>query len=346
MSKLPVRPTVKDVAKKANVSPMTVSLALRNSPRISGTTRNNIHHIAREMGYQPNITARSLRGARTHMVACLLPSKNSDHFGPIFDGIQAYFDTFDYYAMMALTGDSAERTSKLLDHCVGTFDGIILNPVADLHANEYFFERFKQVARPFLVVGPFVDYDVDCVVNDEEEGVAEIIRWFVRNGHKRIAWVSGTPYRVDEVRLKGYKKVLGDNNLEISDDLIHISTEYWGAEAGYLGTKRLLRKHSDFTAIFADADYTAIGVYRALFEAGLRVPDDVSVIGYGNTKSCLHMEPPLSSVEQAPGQLGLEIAKLMIRRLQGDVSDFPKQVLVPTSLIIRESCLRANVKDD
>lgn len=330
------RVTVKDVAAKANVSAMTVSLALRKSPRISEATAQRVVKVAHEMGYRPSLSARALRNGQTHMVGCLLPFKNPDFWGKIYDGFSSQLDNHDYHALLATTQERVGKIEKMLDHCAAVFDGVMLIPVADMHANEHFIERLKQLNIPFVVIGPFKDYDVDCVTNDDLAGTSNTITWLIEQGHKNIAWVGGKLYRVGQVRLKGFKDALAKAKLDNSR--VYIAKEYWGQEAGYLGTKSLLRKNKDTTVIVADSDAAAQGAYQAISEEHLNIPEEISVIGHSNSTLCTQLQPPLTSIEQSPEELGKAAARLLMERINKEGISENQEILLPTSLIIRQSC--------
>ena len=331
------RVTIKTIAEKANVTPMTVSLALRNSPKISETTKKHINSMAQRLGYRPSQWARALRSQKTQMVALLLPNKVPQFFGKMYETLQESLVPHDYQPMLAITHSSAKQTGKLIDRCIDAFDAIVICPVADVHANEYFIDKLKSQHKPFIVLGPFSYENVDCIINDEVKSSSSVVNWFITHGHKKIGFVSGYFYEVDKLRFEGYKKALIEAGIGVDENLISISQNYWGEEAGYLGAKSLLKRAPDITAIFANVDITAVGVYRAIREAELRIPDDISVFGYADLEEAQKLNPTLSSVNQHPEIFGREIARLLMRRLQKDLSDYPAEILIPTSLIIRDS---------
>jgi len=330
------RVTIKDVASAAGVSNMTVSLALRGSRRIASATRQKVHQAASELGYRPSQAARALRTNRTHMVVCLLPNRVPCFFGAEFEGIQSQLDSHDYHAMLTLTNNSVETTTKILERCGYSFDGIIFTPVADMLANEHFIEVMKASGKPFVVVGPFADYGVDCVVNDEVQAGLNIMDYLIRLGHRRIGMVTGIRYRVFEKRMEGFRKAFETHGMTFDESLVVSSTVY-GPEAGYLGMKQLLRRSSQVTAVCVDEDLTATGVYRALAEAGLRVPEDVSVFGYDMDDVGMTVDPPLTTVNQHPWEIGKAAARLMMERLSGSTNSGPEEILIPTELVIRGS---------
>jgi LacI family transcriptional regulator len=315
---------------------MTVSRALSGRGRISDSTRERIFHAVDQLGYRASHTARALRTRRTMMVACLLPNEIGDFFGAIHQAIDTYLREWDYEVMLSLTRGNFRRVTQTIERSVDLFDGFVLIPVDDDEVNQICLERIRNAGKPVVVMGPFHDLGVDCVDNDDAETSREIAEFLIRKGHRKIGYTSGSVYRVVGQRIDGFRQAMADRNLAVEEGQVQ-SGAVDGPTSGYLGAGALLDRHPDVTAIMTDNDETAAGVYRALAERGLKIPEDISVFGFANSTTGAHLVPPVSTVEQFSARLGTSAAHLLAERLSGKRTGPPTRSLVSAKLIHRES---------
>ena len=330
------RVTISDIAAAVGVSPMTVSRALSGKGRVADRTRDRIVRAAERMGYRASHAARALRTRRTMTVACLLPNEVTDFFGAMHQAIDTHLSEWDYDVMLSLTQGNVEKVTRTVERSVDLFDGFILSPVDDDDVNQLCLERIRRAGKPVVVTGPFSDLGVDCVDNDDAAVSEEIAGFLVETGHRRIGYASGPVYRVVAQRIDGFRRALNARGLAIEEGQVQ-STAIDGPGAGYAGAGALLDRHPDVTAIMTDNDETAAGVYQALAEHGLTVPDDISVFGFANSMTGAHLAPPVSTVEQFPARLGATAAQLLAERLAGARAGPAVTSLVPAKLIHRGS---------
>jgi DNA-binding LacI/PurR family transcriptional regulator len=306
-------PTLETVAAKAGVSRSLVSLVLRDSPRVSAASREAVLRAAAELGYRPNTAARRLVERRSRMVGVLLNDIRQPWFADMLDGL-----TPALYAggKHMLLGDGAiDRV--LGDTLIWSFldmgvDGLVL-------AGSFPFasEAVMDVARrvPTIVVGG-LDFDlphVDVLANDNQRGTEIAVRHLIELGHTRIAHIAGTPGRVGAVRREAYEDVMRAAGLAG-----HIAVEPgdMSEEGGFRATVRLLSRPTRPTAIFAANDSSCVGALSAATEMGVRVPDDLSLVGFDNSALARLRALWLTSVDGAAQDMGRQAGRMLLARIE------------------------------
>jgi DNA-binding LacI/PurR family transcriptional regulator len=304
------RPTLEDVAAKAGVSRALVSLALNDSPRVAAASKELILRAAADIGYRPNLAARNLASHRTGTVGVLLNDLHNPFYADVYDGLAAAADDADFKLLLT-TGrnqstDERAAINSMIEHRV---DGVILVgprvPTAEISA--------VAKALPTVLIGRTVrDAAVDCVTNHEAEGARIAVEHLVSLGHKTIVHIDGGGGAGAAARRAGFE--WAGQSLGVHTEVV--SGEYTEA-AGVLGARRLLRRRSLPTAVFGANDLVAIGALDAFLDAGLRVPEDVSVLGYDNSAIARMSRVSLSSIDQSTERLGGVAIDLLRTRLAG-----------------------------
>jgi DNA-binding LacI/PurR family transcriptional regulator len=329
--------TLKLVAEKVHLSPGTISAVLNNSPsakHIPETTRNRIFAAARELKYKPNLMARSLRNKRTFTIA-VIPTDISDGYGgQVIAGIEEYARQKDYFFITGIHHHDPQlfqRYSELL--LERGAEGVI---TIDLNLPH-------NMPVPVVAVsGHRQEENATNVILDQRLGVKLALDHLVSLGHRKIAVMIGNPDSADAAQRWGaVSEIARDLGVPIRPELtVQLAGEESGPALGYPYAKMLLERKQPFTALFAYNDASAIGAIRALREAGLRVPEDVSVVGFDDIQAAMFHSPSLTTVRQPLQQMGEIAAKVLLDRLEGK-EDWPKQIAVKPELVVRESTTKA-----
>src|SRR5687767_935278 len=339
--------TLEQLAKVAGVSVSTVSRALNKSEHaVNEETRNRILTLAKQLGYRPNMVARSLKTDRTHTIGIIIDDIASPFGSAITRGIQDHLKEYGYFSVL-INGDwnPEVETQAVHDLISRSIDGIIFveswlreaNPTLDLANKLYVF-----VHRLFGGVHH------NSVGVDEYYGAQLAIRHLAKLGHRRIAYINGPRgWYAAEQRLIGYRETLSEYGIPFDPELVLEGN--WEVQSAYPAARRLLELPERPTAIFAANDLMALGAIYAIQEAGLRVPEDIAVVGYDDREIASLSRPTLTTVHMPCYEMGQASTKLLLRLLeeQRESSDSPKLLDVPESaeaikiqgqLIVRESC--------
>ena len=331
--------TLKQVAQRVQLSPGTVSAVLNDSPsakHIPETTRNRIITAARELKYRPNFMARSLRNKRTYTIG-VIPTDISDGYsGQVIAGIEDYVRQKDYFFITGIHHHDLDLFNKysrlLLERGA---EGII---TVDLNLQH-------SIALPVVAVaGHRQEEGATNVVMDQRLAAQLALDHLVSLGHRDIAVMIGHPESADAVdRWKAISEVAQELGVPIRPELtVQLSGEESGPALGYPYAKVLLERKQRFTALFAYNDASAIGAIRAIREAGLNVPADISVVGFDDIEGAAFHFPSLTTVRQPLHRMGAIAAKTLIDRLEG-LADWPSQIAVEPELVVRESTAKAKV---
>lgn len=318
--------TISQVAAAAGVSYQTVSRVINEHPSVSPTTRQLVQRVVGELGYRPNVFARSLVTQRSHRVGII--TLGASYYGPARtitsietalrkDGYTLSFATLSAPTLENLEGLIAQLTQQAVDGLV------LITPLVGVPV-----ETIRQLCNgvPFVLVDVEPAGDVPSAQIDQAHGARLATEHLLGLGHTRIAEISG-PLEWWDARQRhdSYVRVLREYGLSSAGS----AQGNWEAESGYRAVKTLLVDHSGFTALVAGNDQMALGALRGLREGGLRVPQDVSVVGFDDTPEAAFYEPPLSSVRQDFAALGRRCADLIVGLMEGERSS-ERQVLEPT----------------
>jgi LacI family transcriptional regulator len=311
------RVTIADVARHAGVSTAAVSKVLRNAYGVSPSMATKVRATVAELGYRPNAAARGLRG-RSFTIGMLLDNIHNPFFADILDGVSKAIVGSDFQVFVGVRGFADETEARLADAMIDrAMDGLIL--VAPSMPRKQVLAIAKLI--PTVVVG---DHDTgeeyDSVVGNDVDGAGLVIDHLVGLGHSRIGHTSaptkpgGWTNGPEQMRAHGYERAMRHHGL--GQEIRIVETGY-SEEGGYAAGKKLLDSSDPPTAIFAGADIAAFGVMRAAAELGLRIPDDVSLVGYDNTTIASLAPMDLTSVDQAGHDLGATAARLLRERMDG-----------------------------
>ncbi len=331
--------TIKDVAKAAGVDPSTVSRVIAGHPRISGKTKEKVLMVMAELEYHPNAIARSLANRSTRTIGVVMPSEMEQVFvNPFFTevmrgiGVSAF--KRGYYVLLSTWGggeDEYKATQRLVDE--KRVDGLIL---LTSRVGDKTIESLKKKRFPFVVVGkPAKMEDVSWVDNDNVEAGYAAADYLARQGHTKIGFIGGAfSYVFICERFKGYKKALDANGLVFRKE--HLGVDELLEDGGRRAMEKLLQASDRPTAVVTADDLMAFGAVRCIKEAGMRVPEDIAVIGFNDTPLARYMDPPISSVEIFVFDLGYHAGEVLIDQLEGS-DGHKKHIMIPTRLVLRQS---------
>lgn len=326
------RPTLETVAARAGVSRSLASLALRDSPRVAAASRAAVLRAAEELGYRPNASARRLAEQQSHTVGVLLNDLRQPWFADMLDGLSP-----ELYAggKTMLLGDGL--IDRMLDESVTWsflelgVDGFVVAGSVPLSA------AIVDVARriPTVAVGG-LDVDlphVDVLANDNHGGAVLAVRHLLELGHTRIAHVSGLPGRAAALRLQAYEDTMRDAGLGGS---LAVEAGDLTEEGGFRATVRLLSRPERPTAIFAANDLSCVGALSAATELGVKVPDELSLVGFDNSALARLRALWLTSVDGSAREMGRQAARTLLTRMREP--DAPARTqLMPPRLEVRGS---------
>lgn len=321
---------IEDVATAAKVSVATVSRTMERPELVKEDTRRRVHEAIKQLGYTPNLQARSLRTARTRLIIALVPDIANPFFSEVIRGIEQIAHEKRYSVLLGDTQNSRSREQAYVDLVAARqADGLItLLPHVP---------QLKVPGRmPVVNACEYVlDRAITSVYVDNVAGAESAVGHLLNLGHRRIAFVSGpanTP--ISDDRRRGYEGALQQAEQKIDTRLI-IPGDFT-FEAGARAVDTLLDARLKFTAIFCSNDEMAIGAMRALRLRGLRVPEDCSIVGFDDIRFARYTEPPLTTVAQPKNQLGREAMSLLLEILTNPDTPVRKHVL-PADLVVRGS---------
>jgi LacI family transcriptional regulator, galactose operon repressor len=312
------RATIADVARHAQVSTTAVSKVLRNAYGVSPAMRDRVKAAIAELGYRPHAAARAMRG-RTFTLGVLLPHLRNPFFPDIVDGVMEQVANTDYEVVIVQGGVDPRTEKRAIDALVDRqVDGVLMVAPSSSKA------RLEELAEntPTVVLGRHERSAVyDSVLDDDDAGAELVMEHLIALGHRRIAHIAqqdgsrGHPAALlQTIRAETYQRVMRDHGL--AGEIAIAATSYT-EEGGYAGARELLARSPRPTAIFAGADVAAFGALAALHEAGLAVPDDMSVAGYDNTWLAALDNISLTSVDQDGVTMGRTVGRLLLERIEG-----------------------------
>ncbi len=328
-------PTIHDVAKRAGVAPITVSRVINHADYVSDGVRERVNRAIEELGYVPNVIARSLKSKRTDTLALVFTDITNPFFNILARGVEDAASEAGYNVIFCNTDENQAQEDDYIQLLLQKqVDGILLVP-ADSHSRSI--ERILRQKTPLVVIDRKVDYDVDLVRGDSEAGGYQLTSYLISLGHKRIAFLSGSEKVSTSVdRVQGYQRAMREHGLEAFLDFHY---GQYSQESGAQLTRKIFSRPETPTAIFAGNNFIAIGALTVLREMKIRVPEDVAVVSFDDIPETLAYFPFLTVVVQPPYEMGQKATELLIARIrdEGEIPLEVQNIVFPVEMIIRES---------
>ncbi len=328
--------TITDVAKRAGVAPVTVSRVINDAPGVNLATRERVLQAIAELGYVPNVVARSLRSKRTRTLAFVVPDITNPFWTTVARGVEDAAQDHGYSVVLCNTDESAAKQQRYLDLMISQrVDGVIIAP-ADTAANRLDPLRRHNIAT--VVIDRRIEgWEVDTVYSDSVSGAYALTRHLLGLGHTRIAMFSGPEGAATaDDRIAGYWLALAEAGITPDPALIRRGGFNW--EAGFELTNRVLDEGLAPTAVFAANNAIALGVIDAVGRRGLRIPSDIALVCFDDYPYVTGFFPFLTVVSQSAYEMGANAAQLLLSRLKSPVPLKPRRVVLPVRLVIRYSC--------
>lgn len=328
--------TMKDIAAAAGVSPMTVSHVLNDHPHVRDSTRQRVLIAIDDLGYRVNIAARNLRRGRTHTIGLAVPEIDRPYFGQLAALIIDYAGQHELEVLIEQTGRSREHELDALSRSrQRMYDGLILSAVG---LSEFDAELLR-VDYPVVILGErMFNAPVDHVAMPNVTGAAAAVDHLIAQGCRRIVSISGSlapTADMSSLRHAGYREALARADLPLLPELV-VELDGSGLEDGARAIRQLVDQGVSFDGVFCVTDYVAVGVSRALADAGIDVPGSVKLIGFDDMEISEYLTPSLSSIRPDHEFMAKSAVDLLISRIDGDKSD-PREVVSPYRLSRRES---------
>ncbi len=307
---------ISDVAKLAGVSTATVSRIINNLSGFSEETRIRVEDAIRELGYKPNAVARGLVSSRTHTIGVLLPCLSSRYSSQLIHGIETEAHKRGYSVIICNTDRNGERTLEYLRILSEKrVEGIIF---ASEWVKEEYGRYMLDLSIPVVLISTYSDhFPFPFVRVDDKQAAYTSCKYLLDKGHRKIGFISGSPEDpiAGAPRIEGYKKALAEYGLSYDDELLSFGDFHF--ESGIAGMKALWTREKGITAVFASSDEMALGALTFLHGKGVKIPEDISVMGYDDTLDAVMAVPSLTTLHQPVEEMG---GKAMGLLLEGDNS--------------------------
>lgn len=326
--------TIYEVAREAGVSTATVSRVINDRRHVREATRQKVEQAMDRLGYVANRQARGLAGGRSKVIGLLVYDFGSSYFSQLIKGIDAAVTSIGYDLMLYTTHAQREREARhAAELASGPVDGLIIVLAVDIRS---YVDRLHHQRMPFVLL----DYDSDVpgttfITAANRQGARDAVEHLIGLGHRRIGLITGTSGTSSaRERLAGYRDALREADIEHDRRLV-VKGDFL-EDRGHEAMRQLLSLDDPPTAVFTSADTAAFGALRAIREAGLQVPDDVSVVGFDDIPESSLVTPPLTTVRQPLREMGATAVRLL-QRLMDEPDATPRRTELATELVVRES---------
>lgn len=326
--------TLKEVAKLAKVSPACVSLALNGKPYVSKQAKEKIYSAVKELDYRPNVVARSLRQKKTGTIGLVLSDIANPFFPEIARGVEQRAQEYGFNVILCNTDADPSWEEKSVNTLFSKqIDGLIITSARSIDN----LKRYSKEDSPIVLVNRDpCPGEFDFVGIDNVSSARVAVNHLVKLGHEKIAFVEGEPASAASFgRYEGYKMALGKAGVPLRENYVKIG--YLRYEGGYRAMASFLKQTPSPTATFCANDMMALGAIDACLEKGVKVPQDMAVIGFDDMWVASLKTVQLTTVRQPRYQMGIKAIDLMIERVKGE-REKAKRVILPAKLVVRRTC--------
>ena len=326
-----------DIARELNVSRVTVSKALRDHPDISKAMKKKIREVARQMGYVPNLIARQLNSRRTFTIGIVVPDLENSFFSYVVDSMIDYATEHNYYVILTVSREKEIIEKQNIENLIGMrVDGLLVCLSQETTSREVF-NVVKKMKIPLVFFDRAFDNLIfSRVVFNDKPGAENSVNLIIANGFTRIAHFAGyQKTNIGKLRSEGFTQALSKNKIPIVKEWIIEGG--FEVNDGYESFKKLYRSGALPEVIFTVNDRVALGAYKAAKEAGLSIPEDIGIFGYGFNEITDFFDPQLTVINQNPRKMGLEAIKLLINEIDKGTGINHTEVLIEEEFLWRKS---------
>ncbi|KSA14707.1 MAG: LacI family DNA-binding transcriptional regulator [Maribacter dokdonensis] len=330
--------TIYDIAKELNITAATVSRALNNNPKISEKTRNLVLATATKLNYKQNRLALALKSGKSKNVGVVVPFINKNFFASVIRGIEDELYPKGFHVIISQTYEDRNREKKIIQNLLNAqVDGILLSTSFTEQNKDEFKETVKK-STPFILFDRVLRFnEISTVTIDDYQGGFVATEHLIAQGCKKIAHFDvDQSIELYQHRFKGYKDALAKHNIPFRKEYV-ISLQS-NMEAGKDAAKTLMNLPEPPDAIFSSTDNGLLGAVKYLQSKSIKIPEDLSVVGFSNEPFTQFMEPSISSVDQSPLEMGKMAAKVFLEQIENDSNEkVQNNVVLPAKLIVRKS---------
>jgi LacI family transcriptional regulator, galactose operon repressor len=328
--------TLADIARALGVSKMTVSRAINNHPEISPETRARILEAAHRMNYRPNQYARALTTNRSGLLGVIVPDLMHSYFAEICRGIETVAKPLGYQNLICSTDEDAANEEDEIEALLPRTDGLILASSATPDDTKFYRRILREHARLVLIDRQIAGLKCSSVTTDDVKVGVLATEHLISLGHRRVGHLKGTAASTAQMRFEGYKRALAKHRITFEESLVR---ECGFTETdGYQSMREWIASGDVPSALFAANDPAAIGAMTALAEAGLKIPDDVAIVGGGNIHYGDMLKVPLTTVAWSTAEMGQSAARLLVAMVESKKRTREQHIIVEPELVVRESC--------
>ena len=328
--------TLADIARALGVSKMTVSRAINNHPEISPETRARILDAAQRMNYRPNQFARALTTNRSYLLGLVVPDLMHSYFAEICRGVETVAKPLGYQNLICSTGEDAVNEESEIEALLPRTDGLILASSASPAETKFYRRIIRERAKIVLIDRQLEGIKCPAVTTDDVKVGELATEHLLSLGHRRVGHLKGTVASTAARRFEGYKKALANRRIPFDAELVRDCG--FTERDGYEATRDWLLQGDLPSAVFASNDPAAIGAMSAIVEAGLRIPEDIAMVGGGNIHYGDMLRVPLTTVAWPKIEMGQQAARLLIDLVEGKRGTREQHVIVEPELVVRASC--------
>lgn len=332
--------TIIDVAKLAGVSTATVSRVINNTGKVRLATRKKVMKAVNELNFSPNVSAQILQSKQSKTIGMVFPDASSLYFSEIIRGICNYVNQFGFQIIIGSAHDEEEELKTAVRFLNGhTVGGLVI--MAPSSKNEELFALPINHSTPVVFISvPPVKAGTTSIVLDNFKISIEMTKHLLKLGHRDIAFIHGSSHNYDSRRrYAGYVKALEDNGIVINPEY---SVEgNFTEDSGYKACLKIIEVTPRPTAIFAANDAMAIGAIEAVKDSGLRVPEDIAIVGFDDISTSQYMTPSLTTVRVPLFDLGQIVGKTLLQKIDSNMDKHiavAERIVIPLEIVIRESC--------
>lgn len=330
--------TIQDVAEKANVSVATVSRVMNGNYPVKAETRETVLKVIKELNYIPNMQARELTKQKSTTIGVVVPSINNMFFTELVYGIENELKTNSLSIILACTNGDSDEEQKCVNNLISrNVSGIIVAGPGTENIKAKFYDNISNKIPLVFINSEYMDSNISYVANDEASGAKIALKYLLDNNHKDILFVKGKDSYSYDIKEKIYKEIMAKNF--DSSKIINIGNGNTSDTVDNTMNIFLdILNNSSSTAVFACNDLMAVGVLNACKKLGIKVPNEISIIGYDNIPLSKFVEPKLTTMDQNMFFLGANAAQLLVEKINCD-NKFSKRIILNNSLVERETVI-------